>query len=160
MSSWGGNRRGLSTTSGWIGNTLTPPRLAAVRRTGAVLQTASKRPSTVRRMPMQLCKLQLGTGEERVGLVSEGHLRLLDLEKYVGMRGLSDVLHSDDPAAVARGLIDDAARTLSFSDLTLLAPIDRQEVWAAGVTYKRSREARERESAGAGRFYDLVYEAP
>jgi len=32
-------------------------------------------------------------------------------------------------------------------------------VWAAGVTYKRSREARERESAGAARFYDLVYAA-
>ena len=33
-------------------------------------------------------------------------------------------------------------------------------MWAAGVTYKRSQEARERESAGAGRFYDLVYTAP
>ena len=32
-------------------------------------------------------------------------------------------------------------------------------MWAAGVTYKRSREARERESAGAARFYDLVYNA-
>src|SRR5262245_1181964 len=109
---------------------------------------------------MQLCKVQLETGEERVGAVSEGHVRLLDLEKYVGLRSLSDVLHSDDPAAVARDLIDDGARTLSLGELTLLAPIDRQEVWAAGVTYKRSREARERESAGAGRFYDLVYAAP
>src|SRR5262249_21343820 len=42
---------------------------------------------------------------------------------------------------------------------TLLPPLDHQEVWAAGVTYKRSREARERESAGAARFYDLVYTA-
>jgi len=41
----------------------------------------------------------------------------------------------------------------------LLPPLDEQEVWAAGVTYKRSREARERESAGAARFYDLVYNA-
>jgi 2-dehydro-3-deoxy-D-arabinonate dehydratase len=32
-------------------------------------------------------------------------------------------------------------------------------VWAAGVTYKRSQEARERESAGAAQFYDLVYSA-
>jgi 2-dehydro-3-deoxy-D-arabinonate dehydratase len=32
-------------------------------------------------------------------------------------------------------------------------------VWAAGVTYKRSQKARERESAGAARFYDLVYTA-
>jgi 2-dehydro-3-deoxy-D-arabinonate dehydratase len=40
-----------------------------------------------------------------------------------------------------------------------VAPLDRQEVWAAGVTYTRSREARERESVGAARFYDLVYSA-
>jgi 2-dehydro-3-deoxy-D-arabinonate dehydratase len=46
------------------------------------------------------------------------------------------------------------------ADARLLAPLDRQEVWAAGVTYKRSQEARERESAGAARFYDLVYTAP
>src|SRR5690606_22158662 len=38
-------------------------------------------------------------------------------------------------------------------------PIDRQEVWAAGVTYKRSEEARKAESEGAAQFYGLVYEA-
>lgn len=43
----------------------------------------------------------------------------------------------------------------------LLAPIGRQEVWAAGVTYYRSREARMEESrdAGGGDFYDRVYAA-
>jgi 2-dehydro-3-deoxy-D-arabinonate dehydratase len=108
---------------------------------------------------MQLCKVQMETGETRVGVFEEGHVRLLDLEDYLGMRSLSDVLHSDNPAGVARGLIDDGVRQLSLKDLTLLAPLDRQEVWAAGVTYKRSREARERESVGAAHFYDLVYGA-
>lgn len=43
----------------------------------------------------------------------------------------------------------------------LLAPIADQEVWAAGVTYFRSRTARmeESQSAGGGTFYDRVYEA-
>ena len=43
-----------------------------------------------------------------------------------------------------------------------LAPIGRQEVWAAGVTYYRSRAARIEESkdAGGGDFYDRVYSAP
>jgi len=43
----------------------------------------------------------------------------------------------------------------------LLAPIEEQEVWAAGVTYFRSRAARmaESESAGGGDFYDRVYSA-
>jgi 2-dehydro-3-deoxy-D-arabinonate dehydratase len=43
----------------------------------------------------------------------------------------------------------------------VLAPIGHQEVWAAGVTYERSREARIDESAkaGGGSFYDRVYDA-
>lgn len=43
----------------------------------------------------------------------------------------------------------------------VLAPVVAQEVWAAGVTYHRSREARigEAEAAGGGSFYDRVYEA-
>src|SRR5690242_14630590 len=43
----------------------------------------------------------------------------------------------------------------------LLPPIQSQEVWAAGVTYLRSRDARMDESkdAGASNFYDRVYEA-
>jgi 2-dehydro-3-deoxy-D-arabinonate dehydratase len=42
-----------------------------------------------------------------------------------------------------------------------LAPIGRQEVWASGVTYLRSRAARMEEArqAGGGNFYDRVYEA-
>jgi 2-dehydro-3-deoxy-D-arabinonate dehydratase len=42
------------------------------------------------------------------------------------------------------------------------APIGTQEVWAAGVTYYRSRDARmeESKSAGGGDFYHRVYDAP
>lgn len=43
----------------------------------------------------------------------------------------------------------------------ILPPIGKQEVWAAGVTYFRSRDARmeESKSAGGGDFYDRVYQA-
>src|SRR5450631_1357247 len=43
----------------------------------------------------------------------------------------------------------------------VLAPVVSQEVWAAGVTYYRSRDARMEESkdAGGGSFYDRVYSA-
>jgi 2-dehydro-3-deoxy-D-arabinonate dehydratase len=43
-----------------------------------------------------------------------------------------------------------------------LAPIEGQEVWAAGVTYMRSKDARmeESKSSGGGDFYDRVYSAP
>ncbi|MDB4892349.1 MAG: hypothetical protein JWL61_4204, partial [Gemmatimonadetes bacterium] len=44
---------------------------------------------------------------------------------------------------------------------TPLAPVVSQEVWAAGVTYFRSRSARidESQDAGGGTFYDRVYHA-
>jgi 2-dehydro-3-deoxy-D-arabinonate dehydratase len=54
---------------------------------------------------------------------------------------------------------DRASRTAEVS--SPLAPITTQEVWAAGVTYFRSRTARMTESrdAGGGDFYDRVYNA-
>jgi 2-dehydro-3-deoxy-D-arabinonate dehydratase len=101
---------------------------------------------------MRLCKAQLRGGEVRVGVVEDGRARFLP------PHSLSDVLHAADPAAVVRGQLGSAA-PVPLADVPLLAPVDQQAVWAAGVTYKRSREARERESAGAARFYDLVYGA-
>jgi 2-dehydro-3-deoxy-D-arabinonate dehydratase len=49
----------------------------------------------------------------------------------------------------------------NFDASKLLAPVVSQEVWAAGVTYYRSRSARIEESkdAGGGTFYDRVYSA-
>ncbi len=47
---------------------------------------------------------------------------------------------------------------LRRDDVSLAAPIDEQEVWAVGVTYQRSREARMEESTQKD-VYDLVYEA-
>lgn len=69
------------------------------------------------------------------------------------------ICHSDLSGA-ARAAI----RTASIPKLdaaSILAPIGTQEVWAAGVTYYRSRTARMEESkdAGGGSFYDRVYAA-
>ena len=60
------------------------------------------------------------------------------------------------------GQIADATLIDGTPDLaSLLPPIGSQEVWAAGVTYYRSRTARmeESKSAGGGDFYDRVYDA-
>jgi len=60
-----------------------------------------------------------------------------------------------------RAEIKEQAAVNDFDGSELLAPIVSQEVWAAGVTYFRSRNARMEESkdAGGGTFYDRVYEA-
>ncbi len=46
-----------------------------------------------------------------------------------------------------------------LSEIRLLAPVERQEVWAAGVTYLRSKKARMEESDFSATAYDRVYEA-
>ncbi len=109
---------------------------------------------------MQLCKVEWRSGEIRVGVVQDDHVRFLDLEDYAGIHALSDILHAEHPSVLAHDLIDDQSRAWPINELLLLPPIDRQEVWAAGVTYKRSEEARKQESQGAAQFYDLVYRSP
>jgi 2-dehydro-3-deoxy-D-arabinonate dehydratase len=48
-----------------------------------------------------------------------------------------------------------------LNEVSIHAPIQSQEIWAAGVTYTRSRDARMEESkdTGGGSFYDKVYDA-
>lgn len=50
------------------------------------------------------------------------------------------------------------AETIKRADVTLHTPVGQQEVWAAGVTYKRSEEAREAESHQS-QLYTRVYHA-
>jgi 2-dehydro-3-deoxy-D-arabinonate dehydratase len=61
---------------------------------------------------------------------------------------LSQVADAGEPAS---GLLDDG----------ILAPVSKQEIWAAGVTYYRSKVGRQEESksTGGGDFYARVYEA-
>ena len=72
-----------------------------------------------------------------------------------------ELLAQEDLAGRLRGLIGGRESVAGFHQADLLAPIGQQEVWAAGVTYYRSRGARMEESkdAGGGSFYDRVYSA-
>jgi 2-dehydro-3-deoxy-D-arabinonate dehydratase len=71
------------------------------------------------------------------------------------------LLAHEDLEACLEAVMEGEAPTMEFHGAELLAPIDSQEVWAAGVTYYRSRGARMEESkdAGGGNFYDRVYSA-
>ena len=72
-----------------------------------------------------------------------------------------DLLRHDDLETFLLNAIATAPSVAVPSADSLLAPIGSQEVWAAGVTYIRSRNARmeESKSAGGGDFYDRVYAA-
>ena len=98
------------------------------------------------------------TAEGIVAEISEGGDRVLLA------LGWDELFRAADPATlvqehVARALA--AKRAVAPASLEALAPVVSQEVWAAGVTYYRSRDARMEESrdAAGGDFYARVYEA-
>jgi len=96
-------------------------------------------------------------GEPRIGaVVGEG---VVDLTA-AGVASLAAVLDAADPAGMVRAARGGSAPTLPLTDAVLLPPIERQEVWAAGVTYLRSKAARMEESDFSATAYDRVYEAP
>lgn len=73
--------------------------------------------------------------------------------------GLDALFAQVDPARWLHDQLPHATPILR--PMQVLAPIQSQEVWAAGVTYLRSRDARMDESkdSGGGSFYDRVYDA-
>jgi 2-dehydro-3-deoxy-D-arabinonate dehydratase len=107
---------------------------------------------------MKLVKYRSTTDVVRLGLLEDHHV--IPLSSSGGQyETLADLLESDDPVSTVGLLADRASLPIPVSQARLLAPIDGQEVWAAGVTYKRSKTARMEESQGAANFYDLVYTA-
>jgi 2-dehydro-3-deoxy-D-arabinonate dehydratase len=76
-------------------------------------------------------------------------------------RRLDALFRSRSPAATVAAWFDDARPGEIPASEAILAPIESQELWAAGVTYLRSKAARAAESREAGGeiFYDRVYEA-
>jgi 2-dehydro-3-deoxy-D-arabinonate dehydratase len=83
--------------------------------------------------------------------------------EYLRLRlSWDDLICADDIARAIEQSPATAAKVEAPAENSLLAPIGTQEIWAAGVTYLRSRVARmeESKSAGGGDFYDRVYVAP
>jgi 2-dehydro-3-deoxy-D-arabinonate dehydratase len=106
---------------------------------------------------MRLCRFRTSTLPARIGLMKE-EPAIIDLET-LGVATVEEVLERPDPAAFLRGLKTKGLNQIPVSEVTLLAPIARQEIWAAGVTYLRSRTARMEESEFSATAYDRVYEA-
>ncbi len=107
---------------------------------------------------MQLAKILSASGQSQVARVSGGFLDVLDLQS-AGLKTLSDILASESPSQLARDLKSTGQR-VALEQAQWLPPIDDQEVWAAGVTYKRSQTARMEESETAASCYDRVYVSP
>lgn len=108
---------------------------------------------------MKLARIRTSDGNQVVAAVHADTVQALDLTQINNCHSLSDILHADDPSGLARFLLRPDTRPIPFDEVTFLAPIDQQEVWAAGVTYKRSQVARMEESESGASHYDKVYDA-
>jgi 2-dehydro-3-deoxy-D-arabinonate dehydratase len=107
---------------------------------------------------MKLARYRHANGSVNVGLIDDFTLVPLNLTGGQ-FTCLADILESDNPAEVSDFLAD-RGRSMSLGKVMLLPPIDQQEVWAAGVTYRRSQAARMEESTSASTCYDQVYRSP
>ena len=99
-----------------------------------------------------------GANEPRFGFLSGE--RVVDLARSGGPDSLTAALQMPvaELRATAMAVLDAPREDMPLTAVTLKAPIDRQEVWAAGVTYLRSRDARMEESNQKD-VYDRVYDA-
>lgn len=107
-------------------------------------------------MPLCLYRTSAST-EPRLGLI-DGDM-VVDVAANGGPGSLSAALNLSVAELQSQIQGISTASGTPVSDVTVVAPVDQQEVWAAGVTYLRSRDARMEESTQKD-VYDLVYDAP
>ena len=106
---------------------------------------------------MKLCRFQTTEGHVRVGAIFE-NTSVLDLGA-AGVETVESLLEADNPVASITRVVNQTQTRYGLRNVKLLPPVERQEVWAAGVTYLRSKTARMEESKSAATAYDKVYEA-
>src|ERR1700694_4625510 len=101
-------------------------------------------------LPAKPCLVRVAhDGRDQVALWSGGRLNRLGA-------GIDELLRLT--VAEMRAALEETVGRLNLDVCELLAPVESQEVWACGVTYSRSREARMEESSSQD-VYAKVYEA-
>lgn len=111
---------------------------------------------------VKICRFQrvdFSDYEPELGILSDDG-SILPIPGSTGMRLWS--LLEDSQSAIS--MLENYSQIghlekLEADDVFLLPPVDEQEVWAAGVTYLRSKTARMEESEHSASAYDLVYDA-
>ena len=107
---------------------------------------------------MKLCRFIAATSPDvRIGLVPNADI-VFDLTS-VGIRRMHGLIERADLAGELTRLSQAGLPAVPLDSARLLTPVESQEVWAAGVTYLRSKQARMEESEFSATAYDRVYDA-
>jgi len=107
---------------------------------------------------MRLCRFTTASRPDvRVGLIVNGRT-VLDLTD-AGVQRMGPLIERADLVGELTRFSQAGLPDHPLDGVRLLTPVESQEVWAAGVTYLRSKEARMVESEFSANVYDLVYDA-
>ncbi|MBL9135709.1 MAG: fumarylacetoacetate hydrolase family protein [Verrucomicrobiales bacterium] len=105
---------------------------------------------------MKICRFQVGANAPRIGILLDD--AIVDLA-IAGIGTLTELLETTALPARLGELVRRPLPRVPLTEARLLSPVEHQEIWAAGVTYLRSKAARMEESSFSARAYDQVYEA-
>jgi 2-dehydro-3-deoxy-D-arabinonate dehydratase len=106
---------------------------------------------------MKLCRFLTSQRETHVGLITAEN-QILDLSD-AGVNNLTSLLEAESVLEKLKTLSQRTSARFFLNQIQLLSPVERQEIWAAGVTYLRSKNARMEESNFSANAYDRVYSA-
>jgi len=106
---------------------------------------------------VRICRFKNKSGQARIGLAAEAET-LLDLTA-ANITQLQSLLESDGAATQLKEMAKRELPRVAVAEVEFCAPVEAQEIWAAGVTYERSKTERMKESDFSASAYDRVYEA-
>ena len=125
---------------------------------GRDLEPERSRAERYNRPLMKLCRFRAAAGGDvHIGLVTNGDT-VVDL-MHAGVHHMASLIERSDVADELARLAREGLPEQRLERVRLLTPVESQEVWAAGVTYLRSKEARMEESEFSASAYDRVYDA-
>ncbi|MFC5451370.1 fumarylacetoacetate hydrolase family protein [Paenibacillus aestuarii] len=112
---------------------------------------------------MRIIRYQKETQLQLAAVTDQGDVYTLPQSDYLSLQQEAEGQGVTMLELVHAAIRDQQPIAERLEELTLAVPIEAPEVWAAGVTYQRSREARNYEATGglanALTFYDKVYDA-
>jgi len=106
---------------------------------------------------MKLCRFKDKSDGIHIGIATDEGV-VMDLT-VAGIEEIFPLLECENPSEELKKFAKKNLPRKALSEVKLLPPVERQEVWAAGVTYLPSKTARMEESDFSANAYDRVYAA-
>ncbi|WP_100408321.1 fumarylacetoacetate hydrolase family protein [Bacillus solitudinis] len=112
---------------------------------------------------MRIIRFKENKDVKLAALTDDNYLYELPFASFLDIVQLADKREETLLSVIKDVISNSVPLDCVLEDLNVLVPIEAPEVWASGVTYKKSKEARNYEATGgkldAATFYDKVYEA-